>query len=597
MRTTCTADCWLIRSSHYSHYYWDLALTCLTQQSQIADVEHRLDCYTSTFRDVRALVQGGLLDILHFPTVQSFFKDQLSQRTGTIPYVLETSPRAIDLARLHIARDGLTCEAPQRPPFPPLTDSYPIVVRILTSSHVDHLKALLASLSAARYDGAAIDLEIAIDYPHANATEDERKGYEQTVEMASTYVWTHGQAMVTVQDTERVGSARLIHADVDLDRLAYVLVLTDEVVLSSQWYPAVRHLLSLYSDDPQLMALSLTAENDILGETQTLRSFRRRAFDETQTAPPLFFWQRPSSALLFLPYHWVELVIWMRVMQARWPSYHPCVPTLITNHRTGWQEWVSKWMYERGMYALHTNWPQRSVLAMKVQEGVEPKYEVTLVNVKSFGDMRIAELQREEEGRRAVYDFHLRLMPSALPLLTRAQLQATSKQCWAMDDWKTDEAKAPNLSEDELMTEDEEVHRHAKQRRRHAQPHATANTSAAAAPLKQEDDLAGHAVTEQMVAGVRPLRKAGSKGKGGKAVDAWADAAAAAIAESQEKGAQELSKEQAAAKKREQQQQPQPSNPAAAEKKEEKAPPKADKKPDKAGKEGDKAAKKDGKAR
>ena len=362
-----------LRSSHYSHYFYDLALACVTQQSQVADVEHRVDCHTSTFRDVRLLVQGGLLDILHFPTTQSFFQHQLTQRTGVIPYIIETSSRH-NRPRTPPHRAGSPhmrgSPAPALPPTPP---TLPIVVRILTSSHVDHLKALLTSLSAARYDdGVDVHLEIAIDYPHANATDDERRGYEQTVDMASTYVWTHGQAMVTVQDTERVGTARLIHADVDLDRLAYVLVVTDEVVLSSQWYPAVRHLLSLYSDDAQLMAVSLTAENDILGETQVLRSSRRRAFDELQGAPPLLFWQRPSSALLFLPHHWVELVIWMRVMQARWPSYHPCVPTLLTNHRTGWQEWVSKWMYERGLYALHTNWPQHAVLAMKAQDEVEP---------------------------------------------------------------------------------------------------------------------------------------------------------------------------------------------------------------------------------
>ena len=540
-----------LRSSHYSHYYWGLVLSCQAQQSHVADVSQHVDCYASTYRDVKLLVKGGVLDLLHFPTVKSYFVDQISQRTGTMPYIIETSPKAVEAAHLHIAGDDATCEAPQRPPFPALTSIPPLVVRVLTSSHVEHLKALLASLASAQYDGERVELEIAIDYPHGNATEEEMSGYQEVVTMASTYTWSHGEVLVTVQDKVRVGTARLLHADVNLERLAYVMVLTDEVVLSSQWFVTTRHLLSLYHSDPQLMGLSLTAENEILGETHNLRSSRRRALDETQTEPPVFFWQRPSSALVFLPYQWVELVLWMQAMQAEFPAYHPCIPTLITNHRNGWQEWVSKWMYERGMYMLYTNFPSHAVLAMKPQEEVDPHYQVELINVKTFQDMRVLELQRVSGAEWRVFDFHLRRLVSPLPLLSRAQVQFASKQCWVMDDWKGDEASKPNMAEDELMTGEEEERRHAKQRRRHA-PSPPSNNTTPGSPGHQDSELAGHAVTEQMIAGVRPLRKAkgekGGKGKGG--TDGWAEAAAAAIAESHEKGAQEVLKEEA--KKKEQ---------------------------------------------
>ena len=559
-----------LRSSHYSHYFWQLVLECRSLQRHVADASPRgVDCATSTYRDVRLLVKGGLLDLLHFPTVKSFFSDQLSQRTGMQPYVVETSPRVTELARLHIAGDDATCESAQRPPYPPLTGSYPTVVRVLTSSHVDHLKALLASLAAAQYDGATVDLEIAIDYPHANATDSERQGYHQVVELASTYQWSHGEVLVTLEDTERVGTARLLHADVDLERLAYVLAVTDEVVLSSMWYLSTRHLLSLFGDDSQLLALSLTNENVVLGETHAMRSSRRLAMDETAQAPPVYFWQRPSSALLFLPHQHSELLIWMRLMQATYPTYHPCVPTLITNHHGGWQEWVSKWLYVRGSYVLYTNWPQRSVLAVKKEEAaLERRYVPALLNVKTFADMAITALQRASAEPLHVFDFHLRRVDAPLTLQSRAHVQALSKQCWVMDDWKSDEAAAPNMVEDELMTDAEEQRRRATRKRRHPVPasFAPANSSAG----RPERELVGHAVSEQMVAGVRPVKKPASakaRAQAGKGTDSWAEAAAAAIAESTEHGAQEALREQQAANKNAPASpaaQPSPPSPAAA---------------------------------
>ena len=548
-----------MRSSDYSLYYWEAVLSCL-QQRRTADDSAASACPVSSYQELRLRVKGGPLDILHFPNVKSFHVDQLSQRSGIFPLVLETSRRTLIDTGLLIARDDGSCDSAQRPPFDSVvTAALPFVVRILTSSNAAGLKALLDSLTASQYEeGVAVHVEIAVDFPASNGTE-EAQGYRAVVQLASALQWKWGNVVVTVQELEAVGSARLFHTDVDAERQAFVLVLTDDVLLSSMWFITARRLLSLYAADPQLAAVSLMTEDVVLGETLSLRSESRHGLDEFPPASPstVFFYQRPSSALLLLPHVHAELVHFMRLMQAAYPDYHPCVPTLVSNHGSEWQQWLSKWLYVRGWYALYLHLPDRAVLAMKQDEGAVPmRYFSRLVNVQSWTQLGLGQLQAKELDAVPVFDFHLRPVSARRTLESRAQVLRRSKQCWIMADWK-EEAEAVDLQDDELSTEAEETRRHHERRRRHRQqqqsPPSASPSDEQAVRGTAAEHLAGHAVAENLVAGVYPPRKmqpqqqvAGDgqgKAEGAKVGD-WAAAAAAAIAESEAGAAQDAVREE-----------------------------------------------------
>ena len=539
-----------LRGSHYSHYFYSAVTQC-TAASATHGADVLAGCAARTFRDMRQQVKGGLLDILHFPTVKSFFVDQLSQRTGTYPVVLETSDNWLAEVGLTIYKGGGQCESAQRQPFAPFTLDTPIVVRILTSTNLPGLQALLESLSSAQYEpGAVLRLEVAIDYPRGNVTSAVIDLYQQVVSYASSFVFAHGSVLVSVQDEQHVGSARLLVADHDEGSDAHVLLLSDDVQLSSVWHVTLRHLLSMYAQqpDPQLMGVSLTVEDVVLGETHAKRSPGRHAMDDvdrlmgsssgsSSSGSTLYGWQQPSPAVLLFPGYYHELLYFVDRMQSAYPNYHPCVPTLITNHRCRYLDFLSKWMYVRGTYLLYLNLPDRHVLAVQAEQSsvvVEPRLLRKLLNVQTWTQLHMSELTRPTVLR--VFDFHF-VERAAAVLESRATVERRSKQCWVQNDWK-DEAEVIEMDEDELMSEAEEQRRHTLHRQR--QQHRQSQLAALAAQHSSSDrtasqsdvvGLEGHKVAREAVAGVR-VAGGGEKSGGGKRGE-WEEAAARDIAESQ----------------------------------------------------------------
>ena len=530
-----------LRASHYSHYFY-AAVTQCTAASPRRGADVLAACAAHTFRDMRLSVKGGVLDILHFPTVKSFFIDQLSTRAGVYPLVLETSAGWLDELSLDIHRADGQCEAAQRPPFEPFGADTPITVRVLTSTNLPGLKALLASLAQAQYEpGVSLQLEVAIDYPRGpNVTSSVVALYQQVVSYASSFVWAQGGVLVSVQEAH-VGSARLLVADHDESSEAHVLLLSDDVRLSSMWHATLRRLLALCAQQPdsQLMGVALTAEDGVLGETHAKRSVGRHAMEDIDrllgTATPLFGWQQPSSAVLLFPGFYHELLYFVDRMQTAYPNYHPCVPTLVTNHRRRYVEFVSKWMYTRGLYLLHLNLPGRHALAVQTGQaaaGEEPRYVPQLLNLQTYTQMRVGELALPP-GALRVLDFHM-VERAAGVLESRALVERRAKQCWVQSDWR-DEAEAIAMDEDELMSEAEEERRHAAHRERQAKKQSEL---AALAAQHQTSDrganavgLEGHKVATEAVAGVHV---AGGQGQGGAGKQAdWERAAARDIAESQ----------------------------------------------------------------
>ena len=532
----------VLRASHYSHYFYTAVTQCTAASStQGADV---LACAARTFRDMKQQVKGGLLDILHFPTVKSFFVDQLSQRTGTYPLVLETSESWSDELGLNIYRGGGQCESAQRLPFPPFSVDTPIIVRILTSTNLPGLKALLASLSSAQYEaGAVVRLEVAIDYPWGNVTSSVIELYQQVVSYASSFVFAQGSVLVSVQDTQHVSSARLLVADHDESSDAHVLLLSDDVQLSSMWHTTLRHLLSLCAQqyDPQLMGISLTTEDVVLGETHAKRSAGRHAMDDVArllgNGATMFGWQQPSPAVLLFPGFYHELLYFVDRMQSAYPNYHPCVPTLITNHRRRYLEFLSKWMYTRGTYLLYLSLPDHHVLAVQAEQSstvVEPRYVRRLLNLQTYTQMLVGSLARPAPLR--VFDFHI-VERAAGALESRAAVERRSKQCWVQSDWKN-EANVIQMDEDELMSEAEEQRRHTLHRERQLRKQSEVAALAAqhqggdrAATQADAMGLEGHKVAREAVAGVRVVGGE-AKGNGAKRGE-WEEAAARDIAESQ----------------------------------------------------------------
>ena len=548
-----------LRGSHFSHYFYTAVTQCIA-----ASATHGVDvlagCAALTFRDMRQQVKGGLLDILHFPTVKTFLVDQLSQRTGTYPLVLEISQSWLDELGLNVYKGGGQCESAQRQPFEPFSVDTPIVVRILTSTNLPGLTALLTSLSSAQYEaGTSVQLEVAIDYPRGNVTASVVDLYQQVVSYASSFVFEYGSVLVSVQE-QRVGSARLLVADHDEGTDAHVLLLSDDVQLSSMWHVTLRHLLSLCTQqsDPQLMGISLTVDNVVLGETHARRSAGRHAMDDVDKAlgssgAAMYGWQQPSTAVLLFPGYYHELLYFVDRMQSTYPNYHPCVPTLITNHRRRYLEFLSKWMYTRGTYLLYLNLPDRHTLAMQSEEslvGVEPRFIPKLLNLQTHTQLHVADVVMPSRVR--VFDFHM-IERSAGVLESRAAVERRSKQCWVQGDWR-DEKEVIQMDEDELMSEAEEQRRHTLHRER--QQRKQSELAALAAQHQSSDRRAsqpaavgveGHKVASEAVAGVRV---AGSdvREKGVKRGE-WEEAAARDIAESQAHGMALAMKEEKAGKK------------------------------------------------
>ena len=563
-----------LRSSHYSHYYYTAVAQCIAAaNTHGGDV--LVGCAASTFRELRLQVKGGLLDILHFPTVKGFFIDQLSQRTGTYPIVLEASERWVEEVGLNIHHSSGSgqCQSAQRQPFAPCTADTPIVVRILTSTNLAGLRTLLSSLSSAQYaDGAIVRLEVAIDYPAGNITTAVLAMHQQLVSYASSFVFPHGSVLVSVQE-EHVGSARLLVADHDESSDAHVLLVRDDVQLSSMWHITARHLLSLYAQrsDPQLMGISLTVEDVVLGETHAKRSVVRHALDEVDEllgkgSAVLYGWQRPSPAVLLFPGFYHELLYFVDRMQSAYPNYHPCVPTLITNHRRRYLEYLSKWMYIRGAYLLYVSLPDHTAIAVQAADSsiaTEQRYRPKLLNVQTFSQLSVGTAERPNALR--VFDFHLTERAPAV-LESRAAVERRSKQCWVQGDWK-DEAEVIKMDEDELMSEAEEHRRHALHRERRLSKQQAAALAAEQQHGSKASDavggagLEGHKVAKDAVAGVRAVGGDG-KGKGAKKGE-WEEAAARDIAESQAHGAAMALKEEKAAGKKAEGTQSAPAAPAA----------------------------------
>ena len=544
-----------LRASHYSHYFYSAVRQC-TAASPTHGADALASCAALTFRDIRQQVKGGLLDVLHFPTVKSFFVDQLSQRTGTYPIALETTEWWMDELGLNVYKGGGQCESAQRQPFAPFSADTPIIVRILTSTNLPGLKALLSSLSSTQYNaGATVRLEIAIDYPKGNVTAGVIELHQQLVSYASSFVFAHGSVLVSVQDEQHAGSARLLVADHDESSEAHVLLLSDDVQLSSMWHTTLRHLLSLYAQqpDPQLMGVSLTVEDIVLGETHAKRSAGRHAMDEVtellaSPAAVLYGWQRPSHAVLLFPGFYHELLYFIERMQSAYPNYHPCVPTLVTNHRRRYIEYLTKWMYTRGTYLLYLNLPDHTALAVRTDQStsIEPRYKPKLLNLQTYGQLNMASLALPTVLR--VFDFHL-VERSVGVLESRAVVERRSKQCWVQSDWK-DEADVIRTEEDELMSEAEEQRRHSLHRERQQRKQTEVAALAASQRLTDTPSqaaavgLEGHKVAKDAVAGVRAASIGAKKGE-------WEEAAARDIAESQAHGMALSMKEEKAGKKAE----------------------------------------------
>ena len=232
----------------------------------------------------------------------------------------------------------------------------------------------------------------------------------------------------------------------------------------------------------------------------------------------LYGWQQPSPAVLLFPGFYHELLYFVDRMQTAYPNYHPCVPTLVTNHRRRYLEFLSKWMYTRGTYLLYLNLPNRHVLAVHSEQasgGVESRYVPKLLNLQTYTRLQVGELAMASGLR--VLDFHM-VERAAAVLESRAMVERRSKQCWVQTDWR-DEAEAIRMDEDELMSEAEEQRRHSLHRERQVRKQSEL---AALAALHQTGDgtgalsdavgLEGHKVAREAVAGVRVP---GGEGQGG----------------------------------------------------------------------------------
>jgi hypothetical protein len=365
-----------MRSSPWSRYFWQSLMRCHHLNGYIADSDARHDCFHKTHNIMKMMVKGGPLDPLLFASADSFFFRKESQSLGVYPYFIEVPSRELaSLAGLNIFnKKSESCSPAEVSLFhenlPILGSHIQVTIRILLSASDYLIVPLLQNLSKSIYEGEDVNLEIAIDGLRSRASPAEREQWQSNVDNCEKFHWPHGRFLVTVQESQ-VGTPHLFFSLPNTNILTdYVVILKPPVSMSPVWYGYLKHLISYYHKnpdnyDPQLYGFSLASSELILGETPVQSTYASKISQFLTTfsvddPSSTFLYRYPlvTTAFLFFPDHFADLVNWVKYMHDKYPNYLPCVPNLSTNNfstdervnnPTGnWERWVHRLVFERG---------------------------------------------------------------------------------------------------------------------------------------------------------------------------------------------------------------------------------------------------------
>ena len=271
---------------------------------------------------------------------------------------------------------------------------YNIPIIVVGYNRPDSLFRLLNSLKAARYH-KEVDLIISIDDGNSNL---------QVCETAKKFIWQHGNKIVLINENH-LGLKNHIIKCCDLsEQYDGVIVLEDDLLVSTVFYSYAQQAFDFYNDDPQVSGISLYSHG--YNETANL------PFTPIQDHTDAFFMQVPASwGVVWGKNQWNEFKKWLTNSDSvRREDVSVTMPgDVLKWPETSWKKLFFQYIIEANKYFVY---PRVSLTTNFGETGAHmEKNHVFQIPIR-YGDKRYGFIR--SEASLAKYDAFCEVIPESL---------------------------------------------------------------------------------------------------------------------------------------------------------------------------------------
>lgn len=252
-------------------------------------------------------------------------------------------------------------------------------IHVFAWRRIHSLQRLLASLTAAQYDGVSVELHFFI----------EGDPVAGVVNLAENFTWPHGLKSIHVHPY-RVGLATNIMLSwLPKEHTEVAIMLEDDIAVSPhyfRWLTRSFRRLLMTSKDPNIIGVSL---NSVRIDQITTQQRRKRLAmlglrkDDSLDADP--FWRNisnpmPNTILSQVPNSWgaayfaapwQEFLRFWEVTQSEVDSHFPMVTvphSMTYQWERSWKKFLVELMYARGWTMIYPNFPDGRSFSVHYQE-------------------------------------------------------------------------------------------------------------------------------------------------------------------------------------------------------------------------------------
>ena len=335
----------VVRATTYGKYFWNKVIECQRENAAFLAANevgtYEPSKYTEQYcvnelsrgLATQPLFSRSLLDPFVFPDGKSFFDEHQSQLRGIAPAIIHNNwikgaenklARMKNWGLISADEDLEDCVVIDTVPPPAATadgsnDKIDIRLRIMTFNRPQSLSRLLESLDATDFGGDRVLMEISVDHPVPSPDGEDVTKWKETIGVAESFVWRHGEKVVVKQDMNigLVGQwTKGWKPAADNDH-EFCMFLEDDVAVSPLWYGWIKKSIrDFYLDkknyDPRMYGISLQRQLTILGETHLQRYGSRNPVDVLRKKEYLYRYQLLGTwGTLFFPTHWRQFLSWL----------------------------------------------------------------------------------------------------------------------------------------------------------------------------------------------------------------------------------------------------------------------------------------------
>jgi len=287
------------------------------------------------------------------------------------------------------------------------------------------------SLHKTDFLGDRVHLEIYIDKPAplADGTEVVEEKQVESVRIAQSFLWPHGDKLVIVRQEHYGLKEQWLNIWFPASNDEIAMIIEDDNAVSPVFYKFLKQTLQRYFSstsepgtfDPRIFGIMLQNQHFIPGRYPTppsellSPSVSYYRFQQLSTWGPVFF-----------PSHWASFIAWTNA-RSEDQSFRPLFSNMKTNEwyltRNGgqsvWSAYFMRFAAERGLYAIYTNFHDNAGLVVNYRDKGVNFNEDKGVNSPMLESLdRIAKLPPSPFDM-PLYDFHFNLIeddPSILEL-------------------------------------------------------------------------------------------------------------------------------------------------------------------------------------